>query len=215
MNTSNTATSNWTDFNDADSQQSGFDPIPRGATVPVRMTLKPGGYDDASQGWSGGYATQSFETGSIFLACEFVVTDGPYARRKLWSNIGLHSAKGPTWGQMGRAFIRAILNSARGVHPEDNSPPAVAARRINGFADLDGVEFIARVDVEKDAKGQDRNVVKAAVQPDHKDYAAWRPALSNRTVAAGFATPATAPTPAASPASTAARPIAGKPAWAQ
>ena len=161
----------WNDFNDADSQQSGFDLIPKGTVVPVRMTIKPGGYDDPEQGWGGGYATESFETGSIYLAAEFVVTAGDHVKRKMWSNVGLLSKKGPTWGQMGRSFIRAALNSARNVHPQDNSPQAAAARRINGFAELDGLEFLARVDIEKDAKGQDRNVVKLAVEPDHPDYA--------------------------------------------
>ena len=56
MNQQSTS-SNWNDFNDAESQQSGFDLIPKGTAVPVRMTLKPGGYDDPSQGWGGGYAT--------------------------------------------------------------------------------------------------------------------------------------------------------------
>ena len=119
----------WCDFNDAQ-QQPSFDLIPKGTLARVRMTLKPGGFDDPAQGWTGGYATQSFETGSVYLAAEFVVLEGEYARRKLWSNIGLHSPKGPTWGQMGRSLIRAILNSARNVHPQDMSPQAAAARRI-------------------------------------------------------------------------------------
>ena len=123
MTTSNA--SSWNDFNDADTQ-SGFDLIPKGTLVPVRMTLKPGGFDEPAQGWTGGYATQSFETGAVYLSAEFVVTGGDFAKRKLWSNIGLYSAKGPTWGQMGRSFLRAALNSARNVHPQDNSPPAVA-----------------------------------------------------------------------------------------
>jgi len=162
--------SSWNDFNDAEAQHSAFDLIPKGVIVPLRMTIKPGGHDDHSQGWTGGYATQSFDTGAIYLACEFVVTDGPFAKRKMWSNVGLYSPKGPTWGQMGRTFIRALLNSARGVQPQDNSRQAAAARRINSFADLDGIEFLARVDVEKDGKGEDRNVVKLAIEPDHKDY---------------------------------------------
>ena len=144
-----TAAASWSDFNDAEAQQGGFDLIPRGISVPVRMTIKPGGHDDHTQGWTGGYATQSFDTGAVYLACEFVVTDGPFAKRKMWSNVGLYSPKGPTWGQMGRSFIRAVLNSARNVQPQDNSPQAAAARRINSFADLDGIEFLARVDVEK------------------------------------------------------------------
>mgnify|MGYP002144339895 CR=1 FL=1 len=36
--------------------------------------------------------------------------------------------------------------------------------RINSFADLDGIEFLARIDVEKDSKGEDRNVIKLAVE---------------------------------------------------
>jgi len=157
MNTTHASGSSWNDFNDAQAQQSGFDLIPKGTIVPVRMTIKPGGFDDYTQGWTDGYATQSNETGAVYLAAEFVVTGGQYAKRKMWTNIGLHSAKGPAWGQMGRGFIRALLNSARNVHPQDNSPQASAARRINGFVDLDGVEFLARVDVEKDGRGDDRN----------------------------------------------------------
>ncbi len=172
------------------------------------MTIKPGGHDDHTQGWTGGYATESFDTGAVYLACEFVVTGGPYAKRKMWSNVGLHSKKGPTWGQMGRSFIRAALNSARNVHPQDNSAQAAAARRINSFADLDGIEFIARVDVEKDSKGEDRNVVKVAVEPDHKDYGALMGVPSKGG--------STAPVqPASHQAAPQRAPVSGKPAWAQ
>ena len=208
--------SNWNDFNDAEAQLGAFDLIPKGTIVPLRMTIKPGGHDDHSQGWTGGYATESFDTGAVYLACEFVVTGGPFAKRKMWSNVGLHSKKGPTWGQMGRSFIRAALNSSRNVHPQDNTPQAAAARRISSFADLDGIEFIARVDVEKDAKGEDRNVVKIAIEPDHKDYAALiggtakGPAGSGNSGAPAQATPAfAAPARAAQPSAT------GKPSWAQ
>lgn len=200
----------WQDFNDAEQQQ-GFDLIPKGTLVKVRMTIKPGGCDDPAQGWTGGYATESFDTGSVYLACEFVVLEGPYARRKMWSNIGLHSKKGPAWGQMGRSMIRGILNSARNVHPQDNSPQATAARRINGFADLDGIEFLARVDVEKDAKGEDRNVVKLAIEPDHKDYAAAMGVTPRAST--GNQAPAATAAPAHSTPQRQAP--SGKPAWAQ
>jgi hypothetical protein len=209
------APASWNDFNDAEAQQGGFELIPRGTTVPVRMTIKPGGFDNQSQGWTGGYATQSFDTGAVYLACEFVVTSGPFAKRKLWSNVGLHSPKGPIWAQMGRSFIRALLNSARNVNPQDNSPQAAAARRIHSFADLDGIEFLARVDVEKDSKGQDRNVVKVAVEPDHPDYAKLMgvPAKSNPGGGTSGA-PAQAAATYAAPAPQRA-PVAGKPSWAQ
>ena len=210
------ASGNWNDFNDAEAQHGAFDLIPKGTIVPVRMSIKPGGHDDHSQGWTEGYATQSFDTGAVYLACEFVVTAGPFAKRKMWSNIGLQSAKGPTWGQMGRSFIRAALNSARNVNPQDNSPQASAARRINSFADLDGIEFIARVDVEKDSKDEDRNVVKLAIEPDHKDYATLMGAAPKGVTGGGHSSaPAQAAPAFAAPARSAQTPVSGKPAWAQ
>ncbi len=189
------------DFNNAE-DQTGFDLIPKGTLVKVRMTIRPGGFDDPAQGWTGGYATQSQTTGSVYLNCEFVVLEGKYARRKMWSLIGLHSPKGPEWANMGRAFIKGILNSARGVHPGDNSPQAQQARRIQGFQDLDGIEFVARVDVEKDQNGEDRNVVKQAITPDHKDYAALmgQPSVAPAAPQQTQAAPATPP---------------NRPSWAQ
>jgi len=222
MNDNNMTANAWSDFNDAEAQQSGFNLIPKGALVPVLMTLKPGGHYDASQGWSDGYPTQSPKTGAVYLAAEFVITGGEYAKRKMWSNIGLYSPKGPTWTQMGRTFVRAALNSARNFLPQDNGPQAAAARRIQGFVDLDGLEFVVRVDIEKDDRGDDRNVVKMAVEPDHPDYArtfgvpsklapsVQAPANSApQTPAAHSAAPANqAPAPQRAP-------VSGKPAWEQ
>ena len=143
----------WNDFNDAEQQQS-FDVIPKGTVAWVRMTIKPGGYNDASQGWTGGWATQSEETGAVYLACEFVVLEGPFAKRKLWSNIGLHSPKGPTWSGMGRSFLRALLNSARNVRPEDNSPQAAAARRSEEHHQTGGGTRPARLSAGRAARGR-------------------------------------------------------------
>ncbi len=194
----------WNDFNSADDQNS-FDLIPKGTLVKVRMTIKPGGYDDPAQGWTGGYATQNQTTGSVYLNCEFVVLDGPYTRRKMWSLIGLHSNKGPEWANMGRAYIKGIFNSARGLHPQDNSPQAQQARRISGFVDLDGIEFVGKVEMEKDQYGEDKNVIKLAITPDRKEYA----------TVMGNATPQPAhqqaPTPQQQPAAT----PTGRPTWAQ
>jgi hypothetical protein len=194
------------DFNSA-AEQSSYDLIPKGTVVRVRMTIKPGGYDDPSQGWTGGYATRSQTTGSVYLNCEFVVLDGPFARRKMWSLIGLHSPKGAEWTNMGRTFIKAILNSARGINPTDNSPAAQNARRISGFADLEGIEFVGRIDWEKDQNGQDKCVIKSAVTPDHKDYAA------HMNVVTAAAPVAAAPNAYAQ--ATGRAPVPGRPSWAQ
>ncbi|MFQ5510192.1 MAG: hypothetical protein ACE5FN_12805 [Leptospirillia bacterium] len=192
---------NWTDFNSADDQQS-YDLIPKGTLAKVRMTIRPGGYDDPNEGWTGGYATRKAETGSVYLNCEFVVTEGPYARRKVWSLIGLHSPKSAEWMNMGRAFIKGILNSARGVHPSDETPQAQNARRIQGLVDLDGIEFVAKIDVEQGTKGDDKNVIKQAIAPDHKEYATVMGAVS-------------APAPASAATQTTNTANAGRPSWAQ
>jgi len=193
--------STWNDFNNADDQQS-YDLIPKGTLAKVRMTIRPGGHDDPSEGWTGGYAHRNDKTGSVYLNCEFVVTEGPYARRKVWSLIGLHSPKGAEWMHMGRAFIKSILNSARGVHPSDETPQAQNARRIQGLVDLDGIEFVAKIDLEKDAKGDDKNAIKQAITPDHKEYGTLMGAVS-------------APAPAAAATQTTNTATAGRPSWAQ
>lgn len=213
----------WSDFNDAEAQQSSFNLIPKGTVVPVRMTLKAGGYYDASQGWNDGYPTQSPTTGAVYLSAEFVITGGEFAKRKMWSNVGLYSPKGPTWTQMGRTFVRAALNSARNVLPQDNSPQAAAARRIQGFVDLDGLEFVVRVDIEKDGRGDDRNVVKTAVEPDHPDYAHIMGVPSKLTPSPAAPTISVHQAPASQSAAAPApqapaqqrAPVSGKPSWAQ
>ena len=193
----------WNNFDDAP-EQSGFDLIPKNTLVKVRLSLKPGGFDAPEQGWTGGWATQSDQTGSVYLNAEFVVLAGPYAKRKLWSLIGLYSPKGDEWIQMGRSFIRAALNSARGIDPRDASDAARQGRCIASFSDLDGLEFAARVDIEKDSRGDDRNTIRQAIEPGHKDYAAL---MAGTAVAA-------APVAATHPAATAAKAVP-TPTWAR
>ena len=134
--------------------------------------------------------------------------------------IGLHSEKGPEWTNMGRTFIRAVLNSARGIHPQDQTPQAQQARCIQGFADLDGIEFVARIDVEKDQRsGEDRNVIRTAIEPNHKDYATLRGSVMGSIAAPAFAQPAAmgaTPMGATSiPVAPATPAISGRPTWAQ
>lgn len=204
------------DFNDAPRQNDGFEPIPQNTLLKVRVTTRPGGFTDPSQGWHDGTPTQSERTSSIYLNCEYTVVAGEYQKRKFFGLIGLWSPKGNTWRDMGRATIRAMLNSARGVHPNDNTPQAVAVRRINDFGELDGLVFAVQVAVEKDDRDELRNVVKQVIEPDHPQYQA---------VMAGVAASAPSPTPptptAYAPQAPASAPAAatpsvpGKPAWAQ
>ena len=218
--------SSWNDFNDA---KNNINLIPKGTLAKVRMTIRPGGFNDPSQGWTGGYATRG-STGAVYLNAEFTVMEGQYARRKIFSLIGLYSPKGPEWANMGRACVRSILNSARGLSDKDNSAEAQIARRIVDFGDLDGVEFVARIDVGTDTNGEPKNEIRNAVTPDHKQYAALMggaaqsapsyaqaPSYAPAAQQTAYPAPAQEQTYAAPAAPTApAAPSAGvRPTWAQ
>src|SRR6056297_662395 len=107
---------------------------------------------------------------------------------------------------MGRSFIRAALESARGIRPQDNSEAALKARQVSGLADLDGLEFVAQIDVEKADPGSeygDKNKINTVIPVTHKDYSAL---MSGQEVATQAA-----PTPTTSPQAA----TGGAPAWAQ
>jgi hypothetical protein len=211
----------WNDYNDA-SQNPNL--IPKGTIAKVRLTIRPGGFDDPSQGWTGGYATRG-STGAVYLNGEFTVLEGPYAKRKIFTLIGLYSPKGPDWGNMGRSFVRGMLNSARGISDKDASPQAQAARRIGGFTDLEGLEFLAKIDTGTDANGEAKNEIRMAVTPDHRAYAAamgphtGAPTPAYTPPAQTYAPPPAAPTPgafpAAAPRTTPAVGADNRPAWAR
>jgi hypothetical protein len=196
----------WNDYNDA---QQNAALIPKGTLAKVRTSIRPGGFDDPTQGWTGGYATRGV-SGAVYINCEFTVLEGPYARRKIFTLIGLYSPKGPEWANMGRSFVRGMLNSARGISDKDSSPQAQAARRISGFADLDGLEFVARIDVGTDVNGETKNEIRSAVTPDHKGYAAI---AGLQPVAAPTYAPPAAPSVAPSPPAATAAGV--RPTWAR
>ncbi len=111
-----------------------------------------------------------------------------------------------------------MLNSARGISDKDMSAEAQAARRIGGFADLDGIEFIARIDIGTDAGGDDKNEIRSAVTPDHRDYAQVMGTAALQF--SGNAGPGHAPQQSSTTAPQSSQPAAtpgapGRPSWAQ
>src|SRR6516225_7254371 len=101
------------DFNGAETQRN-FDVIPDGTIATVRMSVRPGSVG------TGGWLRRSKDGNSEALDCEFVVLDGPFAKRKVWS---LFTVAGSTPGhaeaaRISAGMLRAILESARGIKPE-------------------------------------------------------------------------------------------------
>jgi hypothetical protein len=138
------------------------DLIPTGTEAKVRLHIRPGGIDDASQGWTEGLASRG-KTGAIYLNCEFSVLEGPHSGKKIFSLIGLRSPKGAWWGHKGRSLIRGILNSAHDISDNDFSPEALRLRRLSSFKGIDGLEFFALIKVEKDQNGKLKNAIDEAV----------------------------------------------------
>lgn len=161
--------SKWNNFNDAEDQMS-YELIPNKTIAKVRLLIKKGNH--ITDEFTDGYATLSKAGTSIYLACEFVVLGGQYENRKVWSNIGLHSDNSPKFAQMGRTMIKAILDSAHGLHPADKSPKAEKLRIIKSFADLDNLICVAEITID-DRDNKPRNEIKTIITPDHAKYSEY------------------------------------------
>lgn len=194
------------DFNDAEAQRN-REVIPAGTLARVRMTIKPG-----SAG-PGGWLTRSRTSDAVYINAEFVLLTGLHARRKFFQNLTVEGGKldeagRSIAGNISRATLRAMLESARGIKPDDQSAQAAEARRVPGYGAFDGIEFVAKIGVEP-ARGeyQARNSLDLVITPDKTGWSdlMQAPAGSNPT-------PSSAPTPAV--AAQAARPAAAAtPAW--
>jgi len=172
------------DFNNAEAQREGG-LIPEGTVAPVHMTVRPGNAGE------GGWLKRSKSGDSMALDVEFTIVEGPFAKRKFW---GLFTLEGTTDGHQKAADIsasrlRAILESARGIRPDDESEPAKAGRRMNSWGDFDGLRFIAKIGIEKAKEGsgfKDKNSLDAAITPDRKAWVKVEQIKPQATPVAGF-----------------------------
>lgn len=138
-------------FDDAKPQMD-FTPMPAGTMVKVHCQLKSGGVGP------NGALTQSRSSDAQYLNCVFTVTEGPYRNRKIFQNLTVEGGKLDESGQsvaagITRSTIRAMLNAARNVRPDDNSDRARQARTINSYHDLDNLEVPVRLGIQKGTAG--------------------------------------------------------------
>ena len=82
--------------------------IPKGTLAKVRLTIRPGGFDDRR---AGPVVMPRAARPVLSIQWRIHRLEGPYARRKIFTLIGLYSPKARL-ANMGRAFVRGMLNSA-------------------------------------------------------------------------------------------------------
>jgi hypothetical protein len=176
------------DFNTAGEQKS-FDVIPARTIVELQMTIRPGGAGD--DGW----LKRSADGASEGLDCEFVVVDGQYAKRRLWQ---LYTLRGTTpghaeAGEISRSALKAMLESARGIRPDDKSEAAQNARKVSSWADFDQLRFVALVGVRPpQGNFPAKNTILEVITPDRQT---WRKPeqISAKSVNSGTPAPTAAP----------------------
>jgi hypothetical protein len=191
------------DFNDAGEQRS-FDVIPDNTVCTVQMTIKPGGA--GPDGW----LTRAKDGNSEHLNCEFIVVDGAHAKRKFWNRYTVEGVNHATAIEISRKAFKAMLESACGVRPNDESDAAKVARTPQGWDDFDQLRFVVRLGIEPPKDGYDaRNIIKEIITPERKEWT--RPEQIDRSQLAksgngAAAAPASASTAQPAPANAIARP---------
>lgn len=178
--------------------------IPDGTFCKLVTHIKPGGYtlpnmdpcDDR-------LFTASKTSDAIMVNFEFTVLAGPYAKRKIWQSFTIAGGQVDEKG-VSKAWpislgnVRAMIESAYGIDPKDQSQQAQDRREIDGFAALEGLEFVAKIGVElgglvnpndpNSGKYPDKNRIVRFVPPTDPE---WEPVMNGREVPPKPSGPAT------------------------
>jgi hypothetical protein len=150
-----------------------FDLIPHGTVATVVLHIRAGGVGED------GMLKRSAKGDCEMLDAEIAVADGIYKGRKFWERWIL---EGTTSGhaksiEINRGTLKAILDSALGLRPDDVSAQARAARTVS-LKQFEGKTFIAKIGVERgSAKNNgtgenwpDKNILAGVITPDRKEW---------------------------------------------
>lgn len=171
------------DFNGEEQQKSGASgPIPEDSVVKVRLHLRQPKPEARAGNHPLVLRTKGSNGGAPMfgLDAECEVLSGTFAGLRFWENIwlpmgmqqGLNDRQATAVQIAGRK-LRGITEAVRNVQPDDTSPRAAQARRLNDWAELNGMEFGVVVGIKPPKAGDKyvNNNIKRIVTPDHKDYA--------------------------------------------
>lgn len=153
--------------------------IPDGTFVRVKASLRDGGASlpNMEPLDNGLFKCAKPPSDAVMLDWEFTVLQGQHARRKFWQLMtvagGSLDEKGisKAWN-ITKASLRAMIDSALGLDPKDESDAAKQKRVLRGFRDLDGIEFVCKVGIERGTEGYaDKNRIAHVVTPNEPEYA--------------------------------------------
>ena len=119
---------------------------------------------------------QSATTSAKWIECEFTIIGGQFDKRKVWHNIFLDGDKKNANGisvskEIGLKAIRGMVDSAKGLTPNDVSPEANTLRQISSLEAINGMEFCIKIAVEKGTNGyDDKNKMLAPVTANQEGY---------------------------------------------
>jgi hypothetical protein len=158
-------------FDYTDAPPPSFDLMPEGTIAGASIHIRAGNVGED------GLLKRSGNGECEMLDLEFTVLDGTYKGRKFWHNLLL---AGTTDGQKKMAagnlgVLKAILDSALGLLPNDVSAEARAARTVS-LKQFEGMCFIAKIGVEKGGPKKDggnypdKNILAGAIT---KDKSGW------------------------------------------
>ena len=176
------------DMNDAEPQKIG-ELIPDGSFAKVTMIIRPGGIDGQAEiDQCLLKAPKDPTSDARMLDCEFTVLEGPLARRKFWQLFTVQGGKVDENGvsiawKISKSTFRAMIDSALGLDPQDMTEAAKQKRILRGLADLNYINFVAKVKVEpsEDARYGDQNRLDRVVLPTEKE---WKLVMDGKDVPA-------------------------------
>jgi hypothetical protein len=209
---------NGIDFSGYDSQQN-RELITENTIVPVCMQVTRGGF--GPDGW----LRKSNDGLSLGLNCKFVVIDGEYKGRVIYT---LYTLDGVTDGQreakkISGNTLQAILEGARGVmhDPKKTNPEWLDAVHINDHGDFHGLCFLIKVGIAPPQGGYPaKSTIKTVITPNMPGYfkvdpvPVAAPSFDQRSGSAPAASAPSNQTAIALPSSPVS-PAAERPAWAK
>ena len=135
--------------------------IPANTIAKARLILKPGDSPDDPY-------LKTSRNGGTYLDCEFVITEGEYAKRKVFHKIGVSGSE--AWVTISQRFIKNLLESANGLSRYDKSPESEKFRKLTNWADLDGLEVLIKIGIEEGHEYADKNKILAVITAENPMY---------------------------------------------